>query len=534
MNKSTKLLSLVLALLILVALALGFYVKNNFRIWNGMFLSRNVQVIELKGKALEEEPASLGEFPQLHTLDARGCRDYEKLAQVQAAYPELEVLYTVAIDATEYQQDAQKITVSAMTGEEEALLAYLPRLKEIDGSGCQDYAWLARLRRDYPQYHVNYSVPLGDGAVSADAEVIAVTGTEAAELLEKLAYLPDLKGIDGSGCADYQSLARLKQAYPGCSVAYAVALGQEEISADAESVSLFGVEVEPLQEKLAYLPRLRQVRMENPVCTGQQLKTLVETYPDIDFAWEMDVFGVQVTSADTEVDLSGVKIPSLEAVEEAMACFPAVELLYLGEQDVENATMAAFREKMRSEYKVAWMMTIGYVKTRSDATTFFPKFQGLTEQWSEDLKYCEDMICVDVGHKPILTVTWAAYMPHLRYLIIADTSVRDLSPLSGLKELVYLEAFQSPVKDYSPLLGCTALEDLNISNTRADKEPLLKMTWLKRLWWAGVGAPLEEFREALPNTELMFAPDPSMGYGWRKGYLYFEMRDTLGEPYMDA
>ena len=90
------------------------------------------------------------------------------------------------------------------------------------------------------------------------------------------------------------------------------------------------------------------------------------------------------------------------------------------------------------------------------------------------------------------------------------------------------------MKDYSPLLGCTALEDLNISNTHADKEPLLQMTWLKRLWWAGVGAPLHEFREALPNTELMFGPDPSMGYGWRLGYLYFEMRDMLGAPYMDA
>lgn len=534
MKKTGKILAGVLAAVLVLALAVGFYMKANYRIWNGLLLRKDTVILDMKGKALEDDISRLAEFSGLRTLDAQGCRDYEKLVQVQAAYPELEVLYTVAIDGTEYLQDAQKITVSAMTGEEEALLAYLPRLKEIDGSGCQDYAWLARLRRDYPQYHVNYSVPLGDGAVSADAEVIAVTGTEAAELLEKLAYLPDLKGIDGSGCTDYQSLARLKQAYPGCSVTYAVALGQEEISADAESVSLFGVEVEQLQEKLAYLPRLRQVRMENPVCTGHQLKTLVESYPQVEFAWEMDVFGIRVTSQDTEVDLSGVKIPSLEAVEEAVACFPNAELVYLGEQDIDNATMAAFREKMRPEYKVAWMMTIGYVKTRSDATTFFPKFQGLTEQWSEDLKYCEDMICVDVGHKPILTVTWAAYMPHLRYLIIADTSVRDLSPLSGLKELVYLEAFQSPVKDYSPLLGCTALEDLNISNTHADKEPLLQMTWLKRLWWAGVGAPYDEFREALPNTELMFGPDPSMGYGWRLGYLYFEMRDMLGEPYMDA
>ena len=531
MKKNTKIL---LAAVLTLVLAAGLYMKLNYRIWNGLLLRQDAEVIDMKGKAFEDDPALLAEFTQLRTLDAKGCRDYEKLAAVMEAYPELKVIYTVAIDGTEYLNNAQKITVSAMTEAEAELLVWLPQLKQIDGSHCTDYPLLARLRTDYPQYHVVYSVPLGQGEVSADAESIAVTGTEAAELLEKLAYLPDLRGIDGDGCDDYESLALLKQTYPGCNVTYSVPLGQEEVSADTESVSLYGAPVEQLQENLAYLPELGQVHLENPVCTGEQLLSLTETYPEVEFTWEMDVFGMRVTSADTEVDLSGVQIPSLEAVEEAMKCFPNLELLYLGEQDIENAAMAEFREKMRPEYKVAWMMTIGYVKTRSDATTFFPKFQGLTEQWSEDLKYCEDMICVDVGNKPILTVTWAAYMPHLRYLIIADTSVRDLSPLSGLKELVYLEAFQSPIKDYSPLLGCTALEDLNISNTHGDKEPLLKMTWLKRLWWAGVGAPLEEFQEALPNTELMFAPDPSMGYGWRLGYLYFEMRDTLGEHYMDA
>ena len=531
MNKSTKLLSLILALLILVALALGFYVKNNFRIWNGMFLGKDVQVIELKGKALEEEPASLAEFPQLHTLDARGNTDYAALAAVQAQYPELNVLYNVTLDGTEYPHYAQKVSLSNITGEDLALLAWLPQLLEIDGTGCGDYAALASLR---DRYQVTYTVPLGDREISGEEESLIVNDAEAAQLLEKLAYLPAVREIDGSSCTDYETLAALRKTYPQCYVTYSVPVGGQVVSSEDTEFRATGADVAQLTELLAYLPEIRQVELRDPVCTGDQLKTLLETYPDIDFAWEKDLFGVTVTSQDAEVDLSGVESPSLEAVSAAMECFPNAQTLFLGECGIDCETLAAFREEKRPEYKVAWTVDVGYIKVRTDATTFFPNKQGLTEDWAYNLKYCEDMICIDVGHKPILTVTWAAYMPHLRYLIIADTSVRDLSPLNGLKELVYLEAFQSPVKDYSPLLGCPALEDLNISNTHADKEPLLQMTWLKRLWWAGVGAPLAEFQEALPNTELMFGPDPSMGYGWRKGYLYFEMRDALGMFYMDG
>jgi pyruvate,orthophosphate dikinase len=69
---------------------------------------------------------------------------------------------------------------------------------------------------------------------------------------------------------------------------------------------------------------------------------------------------------------------------------------------------------------------------------------------------------------------FVAFMPHLKYLILADTKVTDLTPLTGLKELAFLELFMLDIKDYAPLESLTGLEDLNLYYTFGDpKNPLL-------------------------------------------------------------
>ena len=123
-------------------------------------------------------------------------------------------------------------------------------------------------------------------------------------------------------------------------------------------------------------------------------------------------------------------------------------------------------------------------------------------------------------------------MPQLRYLILADTPVADLSPLEGLKNLKFLELFQTPVRDYSPLLGCTALDDLNLCYSYGDPEPVMKMTWLKRLWWDGSRVSEATLSEHLPDTQVECNSHSSTGAGWRKGQHYFDMRDLIGMDYM--
>ena len=152
------------------------------------------------------------------------------------------------------------------------------------------------------------------------------------------------------------------------------------------------------------------------------------------------------------------------------------------------------------------------------------------------------MECIDLGHCWISHCEWAREMPNLRYLVLADTYVKDLSPLSGLKKLTYLELFVTPVRDYSPLLGCTGLEDLNLGYTYGDPTPIAQMTWLKNLWWGGIHyvpwvngqSPAAMLQHGLPDTKVTLYAGSSTGMGWRNLPHYYEMRDKIGMYYMSG
>ena len=157
------------------------------------------------------------------------------------------------------------------------------------------------------------------------------------------------------------------------------------------------------------------------------------------------------------------------------------------------------------------------------------------DEQSQDLKYCEDAIVVDIGHSYVKNLEWVKGMPNLKYLILAHNWLRDLSPLSSCKNMVYLELFWNKyIEDYSPLVECTSLKDLNISGTYADIEPLYQMTWLDNLWANGCGlseSEQAELREHLPNTTVStLVGDYTVG-GWRQVPGYYAMRDLMGLPY---
>jgi hypothetical protein len=143
------------------------------------------------------------------------------------------------------------------------------------------------------------------------------------------------------------------------------------------------------------------------------------------------------------------------------------------------------------------------------------------------------MICVDIGHHvKVRNCDWVRYMPELKYLIIAETGISDLSPLEGHEKLIYLELFLSKVKDYSPLVTCRKLEDLNLCYTQGDPKPIGEMTWLKRLWWSGSWAGRKYLEDKLPDTYKEFLSLSSTGRGWREGQNYYDMRDFIGMDYM--
>ena len=263
-----------------------------------------------------------------------------------------------------------------------------------------------------------------------------------------------------------------------------------------------------------------------------------------------------VTVLAEEVDLSAVQITDLKQVEEAMEKLPGVKKVVLGlcgtEDDpawgnskakdiavlnISNEDMAAYRDRVRDQYKVAWTVRVGpNIALRTDVDNFMPGHFNTGRLFTDhayNLRYCEDMVTLDIGHMTLQNIDFVAFMPKLRHLILAWTEVQYIEPIRNCKELVFLELDNSVIRDYSPLVDCTALEDLNIGNTDRKIDPILEMTWLKNLWMVKCGGGnVYKAKEALTGTNVVTGGSITVGNGWRKLQNYYDMRDNLGVPYM--
>ena len=395
------------------------------------------------------------------------------------------------------------------------------------------------LRLAMPECDILWDVPFQGGTLPSDTRELTLTSLSP-EDLEMLRYLPELTHVDAVQCRDYDSLLALKQGWPQCRVEYMVELAGTDYPQDTRELD-FGetpVETEQLMQRLAYLPQLEKVHFTEPQIPGADLMGLMEQYPQVRFSWEKTLFGMLTDPFTNYLDLSDFiwDMESLDVVRDAVDYLPGLKNLFLGRPDFSDQEVADFREEMRPRFKTVWEVRVNQMWVRTDITYFMPvKYdQVVNDNGMKQLRYCEDLLCVDVGHMNMRDVSWVEGTPHLKYLILADSVLSDISPLSCLKELVYLELFMTNVRDVSPLVGCTALEDLSLSVTHVEPEPLARMPWLKNLWINRCGITPEErqlLTESLPDTHIEFDHGWPTGGGWRQLQNYFDMRDLLEMPY---
>lgn len=460
----------------------------------------------------------------------------EEYALIQEQFPDCEILWNVPFQGSRISNQSPELTITTLTEEDIAMLPLFPRLERIHAHGCENFPLLMALKEQRPDLEIHYTVTIDGTPYPETATQIAITSISEQEM-NLLQYLPDLTAIDASGCDDLPMLMKLRQNQPDCALSYKVALEGRDFAYDTTALTLKGTSPKALLENLAYLPMVQQVTLTDPAADTEFLSQLVRNYPDVRFHWELDIYGIPITTEDTEADFSGTTVDSIASLETAMACFPNLELVYLGECGFDNDELAAYRDRVRADYKVAWLLMLGEMPVRTDAETFMPGRPTdryyVTNEQMDLLWYCEDMICIDIGHYINITrCDWVTNMSKLKYLVLADTYISDISPLANLKELVFLELFMTKVTDVSPLLSCTALEELNLCYTFPDPEPVKQMTGLTKLWWARSPLTEEEFKEYLPNTRMMFELTSSTGKGWREGEHYYAMRDALGMFYM--
>lgn len=554
------LLIVLAAALLVVGIAVWFLLTH---VWvAGSFYSRNADVLDLR-------------FADVTTAD------YDKLRKKA---PNSEILWRIPFQGKTYDQDTDVLYVTSLTDEDVATLDYFTRLKTVEAQECTDYPQLAALTARRPEVTVEYTVTIDGREYPQDTAVVSISGITEEEI-NLLTYLPELTAVTAVGCRTPEQMTRLRDFCQEKGLSFALRFGTKTYPDTVEELDVTGVTDGEL-ELLQLLPELKTLHLKNPEADPETVAQLRSTYPKADISWEVEIAGVSFPDDTKEVDLSAVLESSAaqtttataagtqtaagaqtttktqtttgtaagtQSTKETQSTAPAVTLnledlekkmsylsdakqVFLGKCGLDNEKLAALRERVRDSYKLVWTVQLGKKLTaRTDDTTFMPVREHVYYFLDEDaynLRYCEDMLCVDVGHMGLTNIDFVKGMPHLQILILAHNGqLQDISPISSCKELIFLELDWSAVKDFTPLVGCTSLEDLNIGLTYPSVEPLMQMTWLKNLWMVDRGGAYQ-LSQALPDTKIVASADVTVGAGWRNLPNYYKMRDMLGMEYM--
>lgn len=385
------------------------------------------------------------------------------------------------------------------------------------------------------------------GSIRCDAltQELTVTDANPAELEELLPQLPQLKTLTLEGTVpDISALSAFMDQHPNLQLICPISINGNDYSTDAQVLDFTNssVAVDELKNALPLFGNLQELTLTGTNLSDEDLMALADSNPDILVCCELSLAGQRFMTDSVEIDISS-SVVTTDEIDRMLPYFPRLEKLDMSFCGIGNEEMDALNQR-HPEVNIVWTLKIGEAKTRTDAIYFYPaEFNYYpTNEEMKQLRYCPDMIAVDIGHTRATDCEFLWYMPNVKYLILADTGITDITPVGNLKELIYLELFNLKINDYSPLLNCTKLQDLNIGTTYADPEPLSKMTWLHNLQWHRSDQNPEtkedvlKLPEQLPDTNVVLFPRKkarNIGGPWRYLPNYYVFRDIIGATYFN-
>ena len=532
-RSGSKALWIALAVLLAAVAGAAVFVMLNYHIVSWRFYPKDAVSLDLRQA-------------QISTVQ------YDK---IRAKMPDCEIRWNIPFRDGVLADDTEQITIASLSQQDVQTLDYAWNLKRVEAEGCTDYEALGLLRQSRPEVEVHYSVVLSGGSFPWNAESLELESVTQADVA-LMQYLPNLKSVTLTGSGyDGSCVEALKTSVHSAGQELGIRIGGIVYKTTETTAQISGITDGEL-ELLQYLDGLETLVLQNPEASSEKIFALQEQLPGVAVSWEVTLADQTFDSKTTEVDLTMVEVKDLAEVEQKMAYLPDLEKVTFGicgidepkwensksefaASPIENEDMAAYRDRVREEYKVVWTVRLGpSIALNTDADNFMPnhfRVGVLPDSYAYNLRYCEDMVSLDVGHMTLTDISFVEFMPKLKYLILAWTEVQYIEPIRSCKNLVFLELDNSCIRDISPLVDCTALEDLNLGNTYVSVEPILGMDWLKNVYMIG-RADAGVVGTAIRTARVVGSMDPAaatVGYGWRRLPNYYAMRDCLHAPYMN-
>ena len=366
--------------------------------------------------------------------------------------------------------------------------------------------------------------------------------------LQKLEEL-DLRGI-ALATEDYD---RIRELLPQCRIHWDVPLLGQRWDSTSEALTFPAAERESAcEELLAVLPLfpdLKTADLQEMTLTDEEMAALFDALPGVELRFRFTLLGHELDYDTEELDLGRTAVRDLADFRAHLRYLPKLRYVNMYASPLSDTEMAGLREEY-PRIKFVWTVHLGKWSLRTDAVAFSTKnaSDSAVKLHDEDiapLRFCTDLIALDLGHHQISSLEVIGELSTLKALILVDNLISDLSPLENLTRLEFLELYANPlITDVTPLLHMPALRELNISKCYgiADFTPFTEMPGVEKLYMNDTACDLETLallRQAHPEADIECESKYSNGLGWRSSRRYkaavamFERKDYVHELFQD-
>lgn len=396
--------------------------------------------------------------------------------------------------------------------------------------------------QSHPDLHIEAQFPQGDAPVDRTELTVdqPFDGLDAV-----LAACPSLQALTLSDSFSRESIAAIAAAHPSLRILWEDAgFGASDSSATALTVT-GDADPAALGEYLNCFPALETVDLRGCSLSESDGSALCRRFPSVAFLRTVTLNGVPTDTNATELNLDNAVIESYDAFSEALGFFPRLSHVELNDCSLSNEQLAALRDRY-PEKGIVWTVRIRTYRIRTDSVAFSAKSSGyntnrMTSMDVDPLRYCTDLIALDLGHNDLTDLDFLRPLTNLQVLMLADSrKLEDISVIGTLHRLKYLELFMTGVSDITPIGELPELLDVNLCVTKvADVSPLLSCKKLERIWLGTqtvqnhtTEESIRLIEDAFPNADIELDTASCTGHGWREHPrydAYIEMFKT-GRP----
>lgn len=528
-----------------IALLAGAYIRHYYVPVDGRLVQRYKVVTS--AKVADAYPAHFTEMESLTKLDMRGSTvtDFEPIRALSTlekvdirdnyafteaehdalarALPDCDILWSVPVKGAHFDSDAEEVD-----------------LRELPLSTAE----LRALFEKYPEKRFAYRVPLLGGRYAPDAVELDLAGKtpDAAAVEDALMLLPAVTRVDLRGqVASAETVAALCDAFPDVDFSFTFDVPGETLTTEDTEIHVSGSYDDLMNYVpfIDYMPNLRLLDASGIELTGEQVDEVQRHANGSKVLYRLTVFGKTVSSEITELNLDGAPIPDVATMESIIARLPNLKRVSLLDAGLTQDECGQLFDA-HPDIKFVFWIEFGHYKIRTDTTAFSTLLgdgnrYGYNDKTFEPIRYCTDLMMLDLGHNHIKSLENFRGLTKLRVLIMADNKITNIDPIADFKDLEFCELFLNDITDMSPLKDLKYLVDLNITyNPVGSNYSVLKeMKQLKRLWIGHCrlsSAQLKDLQSALPKTKINTKGKGSTSHGWRNHSHY----DTLQQMYQEG